>query len=267
MERESNMKIYYFVAMMIFTCNVNAAFYDVLLNEDRQGYNSYQNSEYNKAYNKFNDIHWKGIAALKDKNYDGAIDHLSMIDSIDAKYNLGNAYALKGDFDNAINTYEDVLKSDPYHVDAKYNLEVVKKLKDQMQNNQSQDNKDSKDKNKSSKDGNQNNQDKKSQDNKEQENKDKQEQSEDKQNKDKQKNNNENKGEKQDQQNKQQRQAEQNKPEDKSEQKNQQPQSSEKSQYDEKSQADEQWLRSIPDDPGGLLRQKFLRDHLNRRGN
>jgi Ca-activated chloride channel family protein len=23
----------------------------------------------------------------------------------------------------------------------------------------------------------------------------------------------------------------------------------------------EQWLRRIPDDPGGLLRQKFLREH------
>ena len=32
----------------------------------------------------------------------------------------------------------------------------------------------------------------------------------------------------------------------------------------EKKQAKEQWLRLIPDDPGGLLREKFLRDHLRR---
>ena len=30
----------------------------------------------------------------------------------------------------------------------------------------------------------------------------------------------------------------------------------------EQQQAKEQWLRLIPDDPGGLLREKFLRDYL-----
>ncbi|SCX92676.1 Ca-activated chloride channel family protein, partial [Legionella micdadei] len=34
----------------------------------------------------------------------------------------------------------------------------------------------------------------------------------------------------------------------------------------EKQQAKEQWLRLIPDDPGGLMREKFLRDHLRREG-
>lgn len=33
----------------------------------------------------------------------------------------------------------------------------------------------------------------------------------------------------------------------------------------EKQQAKEQWLRLIPDDPGGLMREKFLRDHLRRK--
>ena len=32
----------------------------------------------------------------------------------------------------------------------------------------------------------------------------------------------------------------------------------------EKQRAKEQWLRLIPDDPGGLMRQKFMRDHLRR---
>nr|MBA3535441.1 hypothetical protein [Tatlockia sp.] len=32
----------------------------------------------------------------------------------------------------------------------------------------------------------------------------------------------------------------------------------------EKQQAKEQWLRLIPDDPAGLMREKFLRDHLRR---
>ena len=32
----------------------------------------------------------------------------------------------------------------------------------------------------------------------------------------------------------------------------------------EKKQEKEQWLRLIPDDPGGLMREKFLRDYLSR---
>jgi len=32
----------------------------------------------------------------------------------------------------------------------------------------------------------------------------------------------------------------------------------------EKQQTKDQWLRLIPDDPGGLMREKFLRDHLRR---
>ncbi|HUW50593.1 MAG TPA: tetratricopeptide repeat protein [Sulfuricella sp.] len=35
----------------------------------------------------------------------------------------------------------------------------------------------------------------------------------------------------------------------------------------EKQMAQEQWLRSIPDDPGGLLRRKFLIEHLMRKQN
>jgi Ca-activated chloride channel family protein len=31
-----------------------------------------------------------------------------------------------------------------------------------------------------------------------------------------------------------------------------------------RAQAAEQWLRSVPDDPGGLLREKFRREHLRR---
>ncbi len=34
----------------------------------------------------------------------------------------------------------------------------------------------------------------------------------------------------------------------------------------EEEQADEQRLRQIPDDPGGLLRRKFLRDHERMQG-
>ena len=36
---------------------------------------------------------------------------------------------------------------------------------------------------------------------------------------------------------------------------------------EEQQQALEQWLRRIPDDPGGLLRRKFIHQYKNRQGN
>ncbi len=36
---------------------------------------------------------------------------------------------------------------------------------------------------------------------------------------------------------------------------------------DEKELAMKQWLRQIPDDPAGLLRRKFMVEHLNRMRN
>ena len=32
----------------------------------------------------------------------------------------------------------------------------------------------------------------------------------------------------------------------------------------ERQQENEQWLRLIPDDPGGLMREKFRRDYLRK---
>ncbi|CZI93270.1 tetratricopeptide repeat protein [Legionella pneumophila serogroup 8] len=130
-----------------------------------------------------------------------------------------------------------------------------KQNKDQQ--NQGQQNQDKQNKDQQNQD--QQNQDKqnKNQQNQDQQNQDKQnknQQNQDQQNQDKQNKNQQNR----DQQNKAQQNKNQNKKNDKQEGEIQ----SESNQ--EKQLAKEQWLRLIPDDPGGLMREKFLRDHLRR---
>ena len=50
-----------------------------------------------------------------------------------ANYNLGNTYYKMGDYQNAIKNYEDALKLNPDDMDAKFNLELARKmLKEQM---------------------------------------------------------------------------------------------------------------------------------------
>ncbi len=245
-------------------------FTDMLLNKNRQGYNKYYQQQYSEAYSKFSDPHWKGLAALKNKQFDLAIDLLADIQSIDGQYNLANAYALKGDFGNAISIYKDVLERDPKHRDAKHNLSVLEKLKQQSQNKeQDGDSKNNKDKNKQSKQKSKKNQQSKN-DRKDKQDKDKQDkdkQDKDKQDKDKQDKDKQDK-DKQDK-DKQNKDKQNKNDQDKSASAKQQSSNDPEpkpAKYDEKQQADEQWLRTIPDDPGGLLRKKFLRDHLKRRG-
>ncbi|MFC1478451.1 tetratricopeptide repeat protein [Candidatus Margulisiibacteriota bacterium] len=64
-----------------------------------------------------------------------------------AHYNLGNTFFQQQGFDDAIKQYERTLKINPEDEDAKFNLELAKKMKQQQQQQQQkQDKKDQKDK-------------------------------------------------------------------------------------------------------------------------
>ena len=90
-----------------------------------------------------------------------------------------------------------------------------------------------------------------------------QKQNKDQQNKDQQNKDQQNK----DQQNKDQQNKNESKQQEKKNKKNNKKQQVDVQTKEEKEQhqANEQWLRLITDDPGGLLREKFLRDHLRRK--
>ncbi|NQY41785.1 MAG: tetratricopeptide repeat protein [Legionellales bacterium] len=258
------MNKYLLLIFYIIFSNQAYCFGESLFNENYQGYTDYKQERYAKAYEKFSKPHWKALAALKNNKLEDAIDLLVEVKTITGKYNLGTAYALQGDFDNAINMYNDVLKIDPGHTDSKYNLELVKKLKKQSENSKQdgKNGKSGKDGKNSDKSDGQNNQDSNS---KQDETSSKERKDQKSSNKDEQKQGqndlnkaNQNQNGKQQQENKNQQQN--------NDTANAMENDKKDAKYDEKQQADEQWLRSIPDDPGGLLRNKFLRDHLKRRG-
>jgi len=79
-------------------------------------------------------------ALYKDEKYEEAVDKLQkslvMQDAAkesSAHYNLGNVYYRMGDFQNAIQSYQRSLEITPEDIDAKYNLELARKmLKEQM---------------------------------------------------------------------------------------------------------------------------------------
>jgi Ca-activated chloride channel family protein len=97
---------------------------------------------------------------------------------IKAMYNQANSYAMKNEIDKAIEMYKNIILKDPSNKDAKYNLELLlKRKKSSSSSSNSKNNQDKNDKNKSGASGSDKN-DKQDQNN--DKNKDKENQNEDK---------------------------------------------------------------------------------------
>ncbi len=160
-------------------------------------------------------------------------------DRADSHYNRGNALARAGEYDAAIAAYDAALELDPQMEDAAFNRALLEKLKEQQEQEQEQqDQQDQQDQQESSEDQ----QGDESQDG---------EQSDEQSSEDQQD------GEQSDEESDQEQEGEQEDPSSKAEM--------EQNWSEEDAQAMEQWLRRIPDDPGGLLRRKF-RSQYQRRG-
>jgi len=255
---------------LIFLLNISSSvaftWDELWTKKDRIAYNLFMKEKYKKAGEKFEDLHWKGISEIRDGDYAKSVKSLSSIDNIEAKYNSGNAYAYNNQ-----------------HSDARFNLEVVKKiekeLKKQQQNNKNnkqcknpknsknaQNNKSNsqKQQSKSSKNGDKQNSPKnQNESQKQKSNANNKQQNKPKENLEQ---NKEKKSQAKEDKRKKEQQANQSIKEKKQQKKDKKEDLSTNSKYNEQMQAEEQWLRSISDDPGGLLKQKFIRDHLRRQG-
>ncbi|BFM47904.1 VWA domain-containing protein [Marinomonas sp. THO17] len=85
---------------------------------------------------------WQAASAYALEQYSDTIEHLESLErNASDNYNLGNAYALSGQSDKAIQAYEAALKQDPELTVAKQNLDYLKaQQKEQQQNSRSQQN-------------------------------------------------------------------------------------------------------------------------------
>ncbi|MEJ2322831.1 MAG: tetratricopeptide repeat protein, partial [Gammaproteobacteria bacterium] len=111
---------------------------DLWLNKNQQAERALERGSPADAAALFEDSEWRGVARYRAGDYAGSAREFA--DSGDARnlYNLGNAMAQGGDYDAAIDAYEEVLEMDPDNDDARYNLDFVKNLKDQQEQQQQQ---------------------------------------------------------------------------------------------------------------------------------
>lgn len=143
---------------------------------DQQGYQSYQAKDYAKAATQFENRAWQGAAQYQAGNYQAAIQSLQGLKDEDSRYNLANAQAQAGQLEQAKQGYEDILKTNPNHADAKKNLEIVNKALQQQKQQQKNQQQNQDDKNNKQDDQQKNDKDSQDQQSKDQQSQDKQNQ-------------------------------------------------------------------------------------------
>jgi Ca-activated chloride channel family protein len=263
--------------------HANDAWDSLWRSADQRGDQLLQQGNAAAAAHTYRDARRRAYAELQARNYADAARDFARFDDSDSLYNRGNALAQTGQLQDAIKAYDAALKRDPNNRDARHNRDLVAKAlqqnpppppksgagckspkNDQPQDQRGDDKQDQKGADKQDQTGKQGNDQKPSQANKS--------------------------GGQNPPGKNQQAQAGQDKPaQNAAGNAQQEKDSTAQARQDgndaaqslgktppghdaptasaptEQQLAQEQWLRRIPDDPGGLLRRKFMIEHMLRK--
>jgi Ca-activated chloride channel family protein len=228
-------------------------FDDFWLNSDQKAAKLLKDGKHEEAFESAHSDQWKATAAFRKEDYQQAKD-LFNDGTADGFYNQGNTLAMSGQLEEALKSYDSSLAIRPDDEDTLFNK---KQVEDALKQQQEQENKDKQDK----QDKDNQDQDKKDQDKQDSEQSQEEQEKQDQQDgesKDQEGEMTEEEKKKQEEEQKKLEEADQQDKEQK-EQEEQQVQLTpeEMAENAENKEAIEQWLRRIPDDPGGLLRRKF----------
>lgn len=248
-------------------------------NADQQGKALLDAGKAEQAQQAFSSSAWRGVAAFEAGDFNAAAASFAESGQADAQYNRGNALARGGDLQAALEAYDAQLAQQPEHADAKHNRELVQSLLDQQQQQSGEDGEpgDSDGEQDQSPEQQQGQQQGDSQDQQTPPDQDDAQQAQNQTGdpSDQDASNNEPQeqpGQQPDAQQQDQQQQAQSEPQPTDEAPNDPQQDSEMAQAmsekdraeQQQQQALEQWLRRVPDDPGGLLRRKFAREQARR---
>ena len=249
---------------------------DLWQSKDQQAQQAYKNNQFEQAAKLFENPDWKAAAHYKTGKYDKALENLKNNQTALGAYNQGNALAQSGQLEQAIKAYDKALKLNPGDTDAKYNKELVEKELEKQKQEQKQQQQDKKqDDKQEQKDNKQDEKQESKQDSQQGKESDKSEKSEEQKASEQKPEQTEEKKSQQQQEDEQKsadNKEQQNKPEEKKPDAEKAQQAEQKKDEgkepakqmpaaalptDEQQQANEQWLKRIPDDPAGLLKRKF----------
>ena len=244
---------------------------DLWFTPNQQGQRALQDGDPEAAADLFDDTDWAGTASYQAEDYETAVQSFTQNDSADAWYNRGNALARSGQLEEAISAYRESLQRLPQQSDAQENIELLEQMQQQQEQEQQQDGENQDQDNDQQQEQQQDQQDQQQDQDQDQDQDQESSDSNSQQNpKDSQQPNQDSNAEQPEQQSDPEQEQEQAEPEPEqqpqqqpgeAEENQDQPQQAEATPADpeqqEKDQAMEQWLRRVPDDPSGLLREKF----------
>ena len=95
------------------------------LTPDQRALREFEAGDVAQAAKLFENSAWQAAAHYRSGNYQKSIDLLEGIESAEALYNKGNAYAQLKQWQSAFEAYDRALRLQPTHEDAKYNRELV----------------------------------------------------------------------------------------------------------------------------------------------
>lgn len=210
---------------LLYSPPASAGWWDDLWQRpDQQAQQALRNDDADRAAQLARDPALRGEAWYRSGDFERAKEAWAQARSADAHYNRGNALARAGELEAAIAAYDQALALEPEMEDALFNRALVEQMKEQQDQQQQGDEGDQQE------EGEQEPSDGEQQEGEPQE------------------------GEGQESEEAEQAEGEQQPSE----------QEMESTWSEEDAQAMEQWLRRIPDDPGGLLRRKFRNQHQRR---
>jgi Ca-activated chloride channel family protein len=207
---------------------------DLWQRPDQQGYEAMLDNDPASAAALFENQQWQGAAHYRSGDYAASAMDFANDQSPTGLYNQGNALAKQGRYADAIERYQQVLSEQPDQADAAFNKALLEDLLEQ-QNQQEQSER---------------------------------EQQQQEQQRDQESQSDSSQQDEADDAGKSPEDADEQERESSDQQPDPAPESDEEpmdpQQRDEKQEALEQWLRRVPDDPGGLLRRKFQHETKQR---
>jgi Ca-activated chloride channel family protein len=122
--------------VLLAPSNANAfAWADLWQTPDQQAYQAFKQGNFQQAAEQFTDPRWKVAALYRSEQFAAASKQLENPQTADDWYNRGNALAKAGHLPEALKAYQQALQREPAHADARINKEMVEEAlrKEQQQ--------------------------------------------------------------------------------------------------------------------------------------
>ena len=109
---------------------------DLWHRRDQQGQAALASGDAAAAAGLFEDPAWQAAATYESGTYDQATTKYASLGGTENRYNLGNSLAKSGKLEDAVKQYDEVLKQEPQHADARFNRDLVQRLLDEQRRQQ-----------------------------------------------------------------------------------------------------------------------------------